>query len=220
MIHRRSALAYALTLSALVLSSSCLAQETRASYGPIPDEVWAFMQGRSLRPSLSCPARDELALMRLPYLDFEGRARLGSMIVAKRAAPQVAAIFEEIFASGRFRIERMSLVDAFDGDDDRSIAANNTSGFNCRTTDHGGLSRHALGLAIDVNPVQNPYVEGTLIAPPAAAEYAAPSARRPGVAGLITPGDVVTRAFARRGWRWGGAWRTIKDYQHFSLGGH
>ncbi len=197
-----------------------MAQTPRANYGPIPDDVWVYMQGRSWRAGLPCATREELVLMHVPYRDFDGATQTGELVVARRVATQVAGIFEEIHASGKFRIYQMRLIDDFGGDDDKSIAANNTSAFNCRTTDHGGLSKHALGLAIDINPVQNPYREGDVTAPLAGTAYDEPRERRPGVTGMILDGDVVTRAFARRGWSWGGRWTHTVDYQHFSYGGH
>lgn len=217
---RRPAVGLAI-FAALMLASVCAkADPPRATFGPIPDNVWSYMQGRSLRPGLPCARRDELVLMRVPYRDFQGETRMGALIVASKVAAQVAAIFDEIYASGRFRIYQMRLIDDFEGDDDRSIAANNTSGFNCRLTDHGGLSKHALGLAIDINPVQNPYREGNVTAPEAGRDYDQPQERHSGIAGLIVEGDVVTRAFGRRGWSWGGRWKHTVDYQHFSWGDH
>ncbi len=219
-IWTRRLAAGALFFEALLSTLAATAEAPQASYGPIPDNVWNYMQGRSWRPGLPCAQRDELVLMRIPYRDFHGETRLGSMIVAGKVAAQVAAIFAEIYDSGRFRIYQMQLVDEFDGDDDRSIAANNTSGFNCRLTDHGGLSKHALGLAIDINPMQNPYREGNVTAPEAGKAYDQPQERRSGIAGIILDGDVVTRAFGRRGWSWGGRWKHTVDYQHFFYGGH
>jgi len=188
--------------------------------GPIPDAVWAYMQGRSWRAELPCPRRDELVLLRVPYLDFDGNAQTGALVVARSAAKAVAAAFQQIYDSGRFRIYRMSLIDEFGGDDARSMAANNTSAFNCRTTDRGAMSRHAYGMAVDINPVQNPYREGNLTEPEAGRAYDAPEKRRGDIVGLIVDGDVVTRAFARQGWRWGGHWKRSVDYQHFSNDGH
>lgn len=204
----------------LLFCSEARLEAVQAQFGAIPDDVWRYMEGRSWRPNLPCARRDQLVLMQLPYRDYEGATRTGVMIVAREVAPQVAAIFEEIYRSGRFQIAQMRLIDDFDGDDDRSIAANNTSGFNCRLTDHGDLSKHALGLAIDINPVQNPYREGNLTAPEAGRSFDDPQERRKDVTGLIVDGDVVTRAFARRGWIWGGRWKHTIDYQHFSYGGH
>lgn len=212
------------TLTSLLFFAALLfpaaADTPRSSFGPIPDDVWAYMQGRSWRPGLPCAPRAALVLMHVPYRDFDGVTRTGELVVARRVAAQVAAIFDEIYASGKFRIYQMRLIDDFDGDDDKSIAANNTSGFNCRTTDHGTLSEHALGLAIDVNPVQNPYREGALTAPEAGRAYDEPGERHAGVTGIILNGDAITRAFARRGWFWGGKWTHTIDYQHFSYRGH
>ncbi len=203
-----------------VLSPRVAAAETpQASYGRIPENVWRYMQGRSWRPDLPCAQRDELVLMNIPYRDFRGETQMGAMVVASKVAAQVAAIFVEIYKSNKFRIYQMRLIDEFEGDDDKSIEANNTSGFNCRLTDHGGLSKHALGLAIDINPVQNPYREGNITAPEAGKAYDQPNERHGDVTGIILDGDVVTRAFGRRGWSWGGRWRHTVDYQHFSYGG-
>lgn len=217
-----SLLAFGIPIVA-ALALGCLAakaEDSQATFGPIPDNVWSYMQGRSWRPGLPCARRDELVLMRIPYRDFQGEMRIGAMVVASKVATQVAAIFHELYIGGRFRIYQMRLIDDFDGDDDRSIAANNTSGFNCRLTDHGGLSKHALGLAIDINPVQNPYREGNITAPEAGKDYDQPQERRSDIVGIIVEGDVVTRAFARRGWSWGGRWKHTVDYQHFSYGNH
>jgi poly-gamma-glutamate synthesis protein (capsule biosynthesis protein) len=217
---RAGAFLLAAILLGLTPGSKAEAESARATVSPIPDEVWSYMQGRSWHAERGCPQRSELALLRIPYRDFEGRTQIGPMIVAKKVAGKVAAIFQEIYDSGAFRIHRIGLVDDYGGDDDRSIAANNTSGFNCRTTEGGGVSQHAAGLAIDINPVQNPYVAHGVTEPEAGKAYDAPEKRRPGMIGVITKGDVVYKAFAKRGWRWGGEWAHSKDYQHFSANGH
>jgi hypothetical protein len=221
MSHRRLPhLTKVLALALLCLASTAAAEDTRASVSPIPDEVWSYMQGRSWHAGRGCPERGELALLRVPYRDFDGRTQVGPMIVARKVASKVAAIFQEIYESGAFRIYRIALVDDYGGDDDQSIAADNTSGFNCRATEGGGVSQHAFGLAIDINPVQNPYVSGGVTEPDAGKAYDAPAKRHPGTIGVITKGDVVYKAFAKRGWRWGGEWAHSKDYQHFSANGH
>ena len=178
------------------------------------------MQGRSWHAGRGCPERDALALLRVPYLDFDGRTQLGPMIVARKVASKVAAIFQDIYDHGAFRIYRIALVDDYGGDDDRAIAANITSGFNCRATEGGGFSQHAAGLAIDINPVQNPYVAHGVTEPEAGKAYDAPEKRHAGMVGVIVKGDTVYTAFAKRGWRWGGEWAHSKDYQHFSANGH
>jgi hypothetical protein len=117
----------------------------------------------------------------------------------------------------RFPIARMEPIDVYGGDDNRSIKANNTSAFNCRAVTGGtGWSEHAYGRAIDVNPFVNPYVKGSTVLPPEAAAYTDRSRNDPG---MIHGDDAVVRAFAARGWKWGGYWSSLKDYQHFSTSG-
>jgi D-alanyl-D-alanine carboxypeptidase len=166
-----------------------------------------------------CPVGwKDLRYLRLTYLDFDGETRTGELVVHKTFAAAVVGVFERLYEA-RWPIARMRLVDDYRGDDDRSMAANNTSGYNCRPV--GGThewSAHAYGAAIDVNPVQNPYVTGTSTAPPAGSRFAAidRSGSTPVPPGAIRAGDVVVRAFARIGWQWGGDWSTTKDFQHFS----
>jgi poly-gamma-glutamate synthesis protein (capsule biosynthesis protein) len=130
----------------------------------------------------------------------------------------------EVFAElhrGRFPIASMQLVDKFDGADDRSMAANNTSAFNCRRKTGGqSLSEHAYGKAIDINPVQNPYVASSGTQPPAGRDYDTARKRAAERPGMIRDNDAVIRAFARIGWKWGGSWGSPKDYQHFSQSGN
>ena len=118
----------------------------------------------------------------------------------------------------RFPIRRMRLVDAYGADDHRSMAADNTSAFNCRLV--AGTSRwseHAYGHAIDVNPIENPYVTSDgYVSPPAGGPYVDRSRR---AKGLIHRRGPVVAAFAEGGWEWGGNWSWPKDYQHFSAGG-
>ena len=217
---RSQALRVAALLLGLLSGGEASAERVRVTYGPIPDEIWSYMQGRSWHAELPCPQRSELVLLRIPYFDFQGNTQIGSMIVAKSVAPKVAAAFQEIYDSGRFRIYRMALIDDFQGDDDKSMEANNTSAFNCRTTDRGAMSRHAMGMAVDINPIQNPYREGNVTSPEAGRAYDQPNKRRSDIVGIILNGDIVTRAFARQGWRWGGNWKNTVDYQHFSNDGH
>ncbi len=204
-------------LAWLVLIGGALAQASGVTIEPIPDQMWRAMQGRSWHANLACPAREDLALLRVPYRDFQGAARTGTLIVARNVARQVGSAFQEIFDSGAFRIAKIVPIDAYDGSDDASIEDNNTSAFNCRLVEGGkGMSKHARGVAIDINPVQNPYVGARGAEPAAGARYDEPHERMPGVMGLIVKGDVVTRAFARIDWSWGGAWKKAPDYQHFA----
>jgi hypothetical protein len=116
-----------------------------------------------------------------------------------------------------FRIQRMRLIDRYGGNDDRSMADNNSSGFNCRTiAGSARLSEHAHGRAVDLNPIQNPYVSGGTVAPAAGREYLDRSNVR---RGMLVSGDPTVTAFEDRGWGWGGDWSSSKDYQHLSSTG-
>jgi poly-gamma-glutamate synthesis protein (capsule biosynthesis protein) len=113
----------------------------------------------------------------------------------------------------------MRLVDDYGGNDNRSMAADNTSGFNCRRVAGSKVwSAHAYGAAIDINPVQNPDLTGASVAPGAGRRFAATdrAAYAQAAPGVITADGPVVRAFARIGWEWGGDWSSGKDYQHFS----
>ncbi len=160
-----------------------------------------------------------LRAIHLSYAGFGRTAHTGVIIVNASVAGQVIKVFSVLYRA-RFPISRMEPVDAFHGSDPRSMAADNTSGFNCRRAVAPGppqWSMHAYGLAIDVNTVQNPYVEaGAGVQPPAGAAYVSRSVIRPGMA---YPGGILVSAFSSAGWGWGGYWAGSPDYQHFSVNG-
>ena len=165
-----------------------------------------------------CPVGPvELRLLRVDHWGLDGRVHRGELIVHRDHARRILVVLEKLFKA-RYPIQRLRLVDAYRADDDRSMAANNTSGFNCRRVSGSSRwSEHAFGRAIDLNPLRNPYVtRGGRVSPPAGRPYAN-RARR--AAGMIHGGDVVVRAFAAAGWRWGGYWSGSRDYQHFSSTG-
>ncbi len=211
----------AVVVGAGLLASSVSFAQDLGNAGPIPDAMWAKMQGVSWHSDLPCPARDDLALLNVPYNGFDGLPREGQLIVATSVADEVLAIMADLKTSG-FRIGLMRPVHEFLGDDGRSMAANNTSAFNCRFV--GGtsrLSQHARGLAIDINPVQNPYVKGGYTSPDAGDAFDSSAERKATDApGLVRAGDAVVSAFKARGWGWGGDWSSSKDYQHFSKNGN
>lgn len=171
----------------------------------------------SYRPG--CPVGpSELRLLRVGYWGFDRRAHTGSIVVNATAARHVMAVFRRLYAR-RFPIRRMEPIDVFRGSDSASTAADNTSGFNCRYAVAPGARRwsaHAYGLAIDVNPVENPYVLGGVARPAAGAAYVDRSRYRRGMA---VPSGVLVRAFGAVGWQWGGRWTSSPDYQHFSATG-
>jgi poly-gamma-glutamate synthesis protein (capsule biosynthesis protein) len=184
-----------------------------ATIGEIPDALRAEMRGRSWRDEPDCPRFEELRLLGLSHLGFDGAVRRGELVVHRGVAEEVAHIFEQLFLAG-FPIEHMQRVDRYGGDDEASMAANNSSGFNVRRIQGSALlSHHALGLAIDINPVQNPWVRGARVDPPAGRAYLDRTRLRPGM--IVAEGAVVA-AFRARGWHWGGEFADAQDYHHFS----
>jgi D-alanyl-D-alanine carboxypeptidase len=161
------------------------------------------------------PAR--LREVRLRYWGFDGKPHTGALVVHGSVARDVVLVFARLYAQ-RFPIRRMEPIDAFRGSDDRSMGADNTSGFNCRYAVARGPRRwsaHAYGKAIDVNPVENPYVESGAVRPPAGKRFLDRAAVRRGMA---VAGGALVKTFASVGWSWGGRWPS-PDYQHFSVTG-
>jgi hypothetical protein len=152
----------------------------------------------------------------MTYWGFDNKPHTGKMVVNADAADSVVKVFKKLYDK-RYPIRRMELVDVYKGSDFDSIEANNTSAFNCRAaTGSSSWSQHAYGLAIDVNPVENPYVGCGMTRDRTARSYLDRSRQRPG---MVTP--AVVAAFRSVGWGWGGAWSgDTKDYMHFSANGH
>jgi hypothetical protein len=166
-----------------------------------------------------CPvAPAQLRRVRLSYWGFDGRAHKGAFVVNASAVGDVVRVFRRLY-SARFPIRRMRPIDAYRGVDERSRAADNTAAFNCRYAVAPGPKRwsvHAYGLAIDVDPVENPYVLNGRVHPRAGRAYLNRSRIRPGMA---YRGGLLVNAFAAAGWQWGGRWPASPDYQHFSATG-
>ncbi len=166
-----------------------------------------------------CPVGPEqLRRVTVSYWGFEHVSRTGAIVVHVDVAAAVVNVFRSLYGAG-FVVRSLQPIAAFGGNDDASMAADNTSGFNCRFVVAAGPRRwsvHAYGKAIDVNPIENPYLEGGVVRPPGGAAFLRRSDMRPGMAG---PGSVLNNAFARAGWLWGGRWNSSPDYQHFSATG-
>jgi hypothetical protein len=179
--------------------------------------VSAAQLGRSWHPG--CPVGpSSLRRVFVSYLGFDGRAHRGELVVNRAVTGEITTVFAALYAA-RFPVRRMRPVSAYGGSDDRSAAADNTSAFNCRLAVSAGPKRwsaHAYGEAIDVNDVENPYLVGGRVIPPAGARFRDRSRARPGMA---VRGGVLVRAFASVGWSWGGRWAGSPDYQHFSRNG-
>lgn len=150
--------------------------------------------------------------MTVRHLGFDGQAHDGRVVVAATMVPRVRRIFYDLYRQ-RYPIRRIRPMSQYRGDDDRSMAWDNTSGFNCRAVTGGtSWSRHAYGTAIDLNPRENPYVRGSIVLPPNAGPYVDRTRRRPG---MLLVGDPAVRAFTTRGLAWGGTWTDPVDWQHF-----
>jgi hypothetical protein len=175
------------------------------------DLPWSWRPGCPVAPS-------QLRRIRLGYVGFDGNAHVGTIIVNERVTGQVTAIFRRLYGE-RFPIRSILPIDVYHGSDSRSTAADNTSSFNCRAAVAPGpkhWSMHAYGEAIDVNAVENPYIQNGRVTPLNAMAFADRTNVRPGMA--VTGGPLV-RAFALVGWGWGGRWSPSPDYQHFSTNG-
>jgi D-alanyl-D-alanine carboxypeptidase len=185
----------------------------QSSTAPTVQPVSAADLGPSWRPG--CPVEpQDMRRVQVTYLGFDGQTHRGDLIVHEDLEEEVAAIFDQLLQL-RYPIEKIRTLDNYQGaDDELSMEDNNTSAFNCRDLPGTGRwSQHAYGRAIDVNPLLNPYIDRTgAFQPKNAAPYLDRNRTDPGV---LHAGDPAVRLFTDRGWRWGGDWRTPKDYQHF-----
>jgi len=149
------------------------------------------------------------------YYSFDDKIHKGQLIIDKRLIEDIQEVFR-VALENKFPITSVIPISSERffkngkwNEDDQSMLANNTSGFNYRTVTGGkSLSKHAYGFAIDINPVQNPYIKGSIILPPQAVY----DIRKPGT---LSRDSLVVKTFIRLGWTWGGNWKSLKDYQHF-----
>lgn len=179
--------------------------------------VTAAELGKSWHPG--CPVGpSQLRTLHVSYVGFDGRAHAGAIVVHRDVVGDVTTVFRRLYAA-RFPVRRMEPVAKYGGSDRRSMAADNTSAFNCRFASAPGPKRwsaHAFGKAIDVNTIENPYVQGSYVSPAAGRAFLDRSRYR---AGMAVAGGVLVRAFGSVGWLWGGRWTGTPDYQHFSATG-
>jgi hypothetical protein len=212
-------------VAAALAAVAALAQGGAAAAAPLP-EFRAVVRSISpaereqMTPSVwrpGCPAGlSALRHVSLAFVGFDGRAHRGALVVHNRAARDVVTAFRALYGA-RVPIRRMRPIQAYGGDDFASIEADNTSAFNCRpATGSSRWSEHAYGRAIDINPIENPYVSGGTTSHRRSVPYLDRSRARPGMA---VEGGALVRAFDAVGWGWGGRWSSIKDYQHFSVSG-
>ncbi len=182
---------------------------------PIPDKVWAKMQGKSV-PKGSPVKRESLRYLTVRHYDNNGKETKGEIICSKSIANDLLEIFRELHKA-KYPIERIRLIDDYNADDETSMRANNSSCFCYRTMTGSStkVSKHGLGLAIDINPLYNPYVKGNRIEPSNARKYAFNRAKRSDIPMKLSSDDLAVRLFKKHGFRWGGDWKHSKDYQHF-----
>ncbi len=181
----------------------------------LPNSVWKNMQGKSYKEG--CPVeRKDLRYVHVMYVDFAGRSCEGELIVNKLIADDILDIFKQLYKA-QYPIEKIALIDEYDGDDELSMSDNNTSAFNFRTIAGTDIvSEHGMGLAVDINPFYNPQVKetgnGVAVSPEDAISYAD---RSVDFLYKIDHEDLCYRLFTEHGFEWGGDWDTSKDYQHF-----
>ena len=199
--------------------SSPPAASPRPTFQASTSALTAAMRDRMTGVSwqAGCPVPlSQLRLVRVSYWGFDDAVHQGELVANASAAASVTQAFRQLFTA-RFPIRQMRVVDDFGGDDERSMRANNTSAFNCRLVPGTTTwAQHAYGLAVDINPLQNPEIRNGNADPPAAAAWADRSRTSPA---MIKEGNAAWRAFRAIGWTWGGDWRTLKDYMHFSANG-
>ena len=189
-----------------------LGEDAFFSVQSIPDDVFARMDGVSF--PADCPVgRQELSYIRLLHVDADGNIKVGEMVSHSSIGQELCDLFRQLYHEG-YAIERVRLADDYNADDEMSMRDNNTSCFCCRPIEgSGAISRHSYGLALDINPLYNPYYSSSLgVLPQTAQEYVDRSVITPYT---IEPGDYCYEIFTSAGYFWGGNWTDPKDYQHF-----
>lgn len=184
---------------------------------PINDAIFARMQGKSFKQNCTMP-RASLRYLRMLHRNTEGKTQLGEIVCNQSIANDLLDIFRKLYEAG-YKIERITLIDDYNADDETSMRANNTSCFNFRVVSGTTkLSKHSQGLAIDINPLYNPYIHlnNGKVEPATGKPYAYNRANLRNVkVPIIDTKDLCYRLFIQHGFRWGGVWKTVKDYQHF-----
>lgn len=183
----------------------------------ITDELMNIMRGKSFKHDCLLPAED-LRYCHILHKNSKGEILEGEMVCNKHIAEKVVNIFKILFEA-EYPIERVRLIDEYDADDTVSMTDNNCSSFNYRMISYSNkISKHGLGMAVDINPLYNPYIKDvdgvTIIDPPAGEPYVDRSKDFPF---KITEEDFCYKVFMDHGFEWGGAWDNRKDYQHFEI---
>lgn len=193
--------------------SSKLNKEPIFTSEKIPDEIYQKMLGKSI--PIDCKSKidiNSLSYLQISYIGFDNKTHTGEMITSSKLSNEILDIFKELY-SIQYPIEKIELIDDYDANDELSMSNNNTSCFCYREiSGTSKLSNHALGIAIDINPLYNPYINKNVISPASSTVYAN---RNNHFEHKITREDAIYNIFTSRGWEWGGDWKSPKDYQHF-----
>ena len=184
--------------------------------GAVDDAVFARINGSSYTENDNILISD-LSYLKMLYYGFDGNTYVGEMIVNQKIESDVLSIFKTLYEN-QYPIEKMTLIDAYDANDELSMEDNNTSAFNYRTiAGSSRLSNHSYGMAIDLNPRYNPYVktssDGSVLCQPENGRPYADRSRE--FTYKIDENDLAYRLFTEAGFTWGGSWNSVKDYQHF-----
>ena len=180
-------------------------------YEELSEAIKSRITGKSYPTDCNVHYSD-LRYVKVLHYDFNGNEREGELICATEVAQELTNIFYELYLA-KYPIEKMVLIDEYGADDIASMKDNNTSCFNYRVIEGSkNLSNHSYGLAIDINPLINPYVKGDYVSPKEAKPYVDRSQIK---LGMIDKDDLCYKLFTKYGWKWGGSWNTVKDYQHF-----
>lgn len=206
-------------ITILFVLTSTIWAEYRSSISPITPEIKKrMMKGNSWKEG--CPvALKDLRYLRIKHINFNGEEQMGEMIVHKEVSAEVTEIFEALYNAG-YPIKKMRLVSDYKGSDWQSIESDNTSAFNCRAaTGSKKWSKHSYGKAIDINPIENPYISRKgYISHKASKIYKKRVHQKSTYAdkAVLLNSDKAVQLFKKYGWEWGGDWSGVKDYQHFS----
>lgn len=198
-------------LTIFALSFILSANRTETGIFEISDDIKTEMTGNSYRENGPVKLSD-LLLVRVKYINFEDEEKTGEIIVHRKLAKDIKEIFQELYEA-RYPIDKIRLIDEYGNSDELSMEDNNTYAFSVRPkTGKKSYSKHAYGFAVDINPVQNPYIKNNVIEPKNSKDFLNRQNVRKG---MIIKGDICYNAFKKRGWTWGGEWKSLKDYQHF-----
>lgn len=212
-------LLFTLALSILTLSSSVSSADVKDGFymKKIDDEIFSRIKDKSFKDNCTLP-REDLRYLHVLHKDLDGNTHEGEMICNVYIAYDVLDILMKLYEAN-YPIEKIRLVDEYEADDETSMRDNNSSSFNFRFITHTTrISKHGLGLAVDINTLYNPYVkvtkDKTILEPATAGAYVDRTKDFPY---KIDENDLCYKLFIEHGFEWGGSWKSVKDYQHFEV---